>query len=609
MEETLGYVPFGDSGSEWAKIMEPDFVPLKEHDLPITTTAQHSCENNDMPESVGNFTEKLRIALVFPPAMHPTGPPLGIASLKAYLAPDASISTRAFDLNLGYYEQAFKWLGDGRLQMSIQKMDKDGTAKGAIAARDFFRGKDGLPRFFDQGEYDAHARVYTGSESVLNGLFDNFCRRLLIDLPIPPLARKFFDDLVEPVLSLEPHIIGFSILFSQQLFFALALAKICKKVGAAIVFGGATFSVMPDPGRLFSTPTPVRAGKEKGNLDLGAMIDFLIVGEGEAGLKALTENFASGQRQPADIPGLVCRKGGKLRGSTPLAIQDLNRLPPPDFSDFALPEYHSPVPVLPYLSSRGCPWRRCAFCTHQKTYLAYREEDPALTAERIAFLQEKHGVSYFALVDEMVHPRRMERLSSLLMRKGTRVFWSAYARPAKKFTPELLERAYCSGARVLMWGLEAGSQRVLDLMRKGTKVEEVSRVLEAAHGAGIWNLAFVLFGFPTETKAEWRSTLRLLESCRDRIDALSKSQFVLLEGSDIFSRPERYGISRIIDRPQRDPVSIAYDYEMAEGLSQDEATDEMRENLPLLASIGRSPYFGRFRDHLLICASQGAGSA
>ena len=268
-----------------------------------------------------------------------------------------------------------------------------------------------------------------------------------------------------------------------------------------------------------------------------------------------------------------------------------------------------PSPVLPYLSSRGCPWRRCAFCTHQKTYLEYREEDAALTAERIALLHAKHAVSHFALVDEMIHPHRLERLSSNLTRNGTKVFWSAYAKPTKRFTSKLLEKAYRSGLRVLMWGLESGSGRVLGLMRKGTKIEEISRALDTAHEAGIGNLAFVLFGFPTETKSEWRDTLHLLELNRDRIDALSKSQFVLLEGSDVFLNPARYGISRIIDRPLRDPVSIAYDYEVTEGLSQEEARTEMRETLPLLASIGRSPYFGQFRDHLLIFASQASPDA
>jgi anaerobic magnesium-protoporphyrin IX monomethyl ester cyclase len=490
--------------------------------------------------------------------------------------------------------------------MSIQKMDQDATAEKAIRARDFFRGKDGLEKFIELAEYNTHARIFTGFETVLNGLFDSFCRKILLGLPIPPLVRKFFDTLAEPLRSYNPHIIGFSILFSQQLFFALALAKCCRETGAKIILGGATFSVMPDPGRLLSEPTRIKTGKEQGDLELGALIDGLIVGEGESGLSSLARNFAAGQDLFTGVSGLVCREGGSLRSNAAEAVADLNRLPVPDFSDFPLAGYYSPVPVLPYLSSRGCSWRRCAFCTHQKTYLEYREEDTGVTAERLAGLHEKYGVSHFSLVDEMIHPRRMERLSTTLIGNGTKIFWSAYAKPSKKLSPKVLEKAYRSGARVLMWGLESGSQRVLDLMRKGTEVEDIGCVLQAANQLGIKNLVFVIFGFPTETKSEWQSTLDLLEQHRDRIDALSKSQFILLEGSDTFRNPKHYGITRIIDRPHRDPVSIAYDFELVQGLSHDEATAEMRNSLPLLATIGRSPFFGRFRDHLLIFASQGS---
>ena len=46
---------------------------------------------------------------------------------------------------------------------------------------------------------------------------------------------------------------------------------------------------MPNPAKLLSTPTPIRIGRENENLDLGTLIDYLIVGEGEAGLKSLAE--------------------------------------------------------------------------------------------------------------------------------------------------------------------------------------------------------------------------------------------------------------------------------------------------------------------------------
>jgi radical SAM superfamily enzyme YgiQ (UPF0313 family) len=602
----------------------------------------------------------LRIALIFPPAMPPTSPPLGIADLKAYLETSATVEVRNFDLNLAYFEQAFHWLGDGRLRMRMQKMDFETTAQKAAAARLFFCGKEGVHRFFDLALYNEQARIYAGFSSVLNGLFDNFARKILLGLPRPPLVNRFFKELIDPLKAFRPDVIGFSILFSQQLFFALALAKLCKAggepplpdcalaespraigakivfggetfkgsgespqpdcalakspraIGAKIVFGGATFSVMPDPGRLLSGALPVYTGGELREVDTGRIIDYLIVGEGERGLESLAKVLAEGSGKDASgsafrplcrVPGLLRMEDGKEARNPAEAAFDLNALPPPDFSDFPLDQYHSPIPVLPYLASRGCPWRRCAFCTHQKTYLDYREEDAANTSDRLSVLQEKYGVGHFCLVDEMVHPRRMDRIAANLIRKGVRVYFSAYARPSG-FSARGIEKAHRAGLRLLMWGLESASQRVLDLMRKGTIAQKIPAILNSAREAGVWNLLFAIFGFPTETKAEWQSTLDFLESCRESVHALSRSRFILLEGSDAFLNPKRYGIKRIIDRPQRDPVSIAYDYQVSEGLTQEEAEVLFQESLARLLGIGRSPWFGEFRDHMLLFASR-----
>jgi anaerobic magnesium-protoporphyrin IX monomethyl ester cyclase len=570
----------------------------------------------------------LRIALVFPPAMPPASPPLGIAALKSYMEKGAAVEVRNFDLNLAYFEQAFQWLGDGRLRMRIQKMDYETTAKKAAEARSFFCGKAGTQYFFDLASYNGHAGVYSGFSSVLNGLFDNFARKIILGLPAPPLVTRFFSELVEPLIAFRPELIGFSILFSQQIFFALALAKLCKGGGepqqpdpalaksprafrAKIVFGGATFSVMPDPGRLLAGPVPVYHGGELREVDTGRLIDYLIVGEGEAALESVTGLLATDNGQdacgpvssPCSVPGLLHMVDGKLERNLPGAPLDLNTLPLPDFSDFSLDKYHSPLPVLPYLASRGCPWRRCAFCTHQKTYLDYREEDAANTSERLSALHERYGVRHFCLVDEMVHPRRMDRIAGDLIAKRAHVYFSAYARPSG-FSGKMLEKAHRAGLRLVMWGLESASQRLLDLMCKGTTAQKIPAILNAAREAGIWNLLFLIFGFPTETKAEWLGTLDFLGSIHDSVHALSRSRFILLEGSPVFCNPQRYGIKRIIDRPQRDPVSIAYDYEVTEGLTQEEAAAMFQESLARLSGLGRSPWFGQFREHMLLFASE-----
>jgi hypothetical protein len=548
--------------------------------------------------------------------MPPASPPLGIATLKAYLQTGAPVEVRNFDLNLAYFEQAVQWLGEKRLRMRLQKMDYETTARKAIEAKDFLCGDEGIREFFNLASYNEHAGIYSGFCSVLNGLFDNFSRKIFLGLQTHPLANAFFDELLGPLKAFEPDLIGFSILFSQQLFFALALAKLCKGNGAKIVFGGATFSVMPDPGRLLAGPVPVYINGEQRPGDAASVIDYLIAGEGERGLESLASflNSNGGPNAsravspgPGSIPGLIHMKGEKPARDPAERVLDLDAMPLPDFSDFPLEKYHSPEPVLPYLASRGCPWGHCAFCTHNKTYLDYREESAGVTSGRLSALREKYGVNHFCLVDEMVNPRRMARIAANLIEKSAKLYFSAYARPSG-FSRKILEQAHRAGLRLLMWGLESASQRVLDLMGKGTTARDAAAILNSAGETGIWNLLFLIFGFPTETEEEWQGTLDFLQFNRESVHAVARSRFILLEGSSVFLDYPSYGITRIIDRPQRDPVSIAYDYEVSEGLTGGEAASKFKESSARLSDMGRSPWFGGFREHMLLFASkQGDG--
>ena len=548
-----------------------------------------------------------KVALIFPPAMHPTGPPLGVANLAAYLRRNGVAGdVKALDLNLAYYDLALKWLGNGRLRMSMRKWSHAETRERVIESFHFVRGRREYP-LSNIGAYNEHASIYSDFGALLNGLFENFARRMLCGLPVPVLAEEFFRELLRPVREYHPDITGFSILFSQQLHFSLALAgELKKEGGGSIVLGGATLSVMPNPEKLLEGPVPIRVEGGYREARLAPLVDFLLVGEGEPGLAALMD-YGRGAGWK-DAPGLVRVEGGTVVSNPPGMVEDLDQPPLPDFNAEDLPRYHSPEVVLPYLGARGCFWRRCAFCTHRKTYLAYREESVERTVARLAELKERYGARHFSFVDEMVHAGRFSRLSREILKRGLEIEYAAYAKPVASFDRGLLDEMHRSGARMLMWGVESGSQRVLDAMRKGTRAADMERVLMDAHAAGIWSLAFIMFGFPTETMEEWGDTLALLERCSGAVDALSKSRFLLLAGSEVHRRPEDFGISRITARAESDPVSVAFDYEADRGMDSGEVEKLYRAQLPALGRFGRSPWFAVFRDHMLLHAAAGAGS-
>ncbi len=539
-----------------------------------------------------------RLALVFPPALHPTSPPLGVSLLYAWLRRELpGLELAVFDLNLAFFRQALEWMAGGRLRVGLKGLDHEQTARRAARAVAFLRGEQGLCAFCDLERYEDEARIYRSLEQVVGGLFDHMARRAAAGLELPPLVERFFAELWEPVRRFQAQWVGFSLLFSQQLPFALAQAAELKRAGARVLLGGATLSVMPRPERLLG-PLPWVVGGRRLELKGGSLVDALLVGEGEKGLLALMRG-----EPPEQVPGLVYRRGEKPRHNPPGMVRRLERLPAPDFSWCRLEGYHSPRPVLPYLSARGCFWGRCAFCTHQKTYLAYREEPVQQTVRHLEELARRHGVRHFSLVDEMVHPRRLRSLSRAILERGLDIRFSAYAKPSGGFDRRSLELAHRAGLRVALWGVESGSRRVLKLMNKGTDPAQVQRVLGLAAEAGIWNLVFMIFGFPTESEAEWRLSLDFLRRNRRSIHALSKSRFLLLAGSEVMRRPQDFGITRVRDRRMRDPMQIAYDYEVEQGLGQEEVARRYRRLREELEGVGRSPFFALLRDHMLIHAA------
>jgi radical SAM superfamily enzyme YgiQ (UPF0313 family) len=143
----------------------------------------------------------------------------------------------------------------------------------------------------------------------------------------------------------------------------------------------------------------------------------------------------------------------------------------PDFSDTDPRRYFSPESLVPLLLSRGCYWRRCTFCVHYRSAgLTYRMHSMDFAIEMLRGFVAK-GIRHFAFIDEMISPPHFIRLARAIKEAGLDIAYYALTKPNDEFTAEHLLVMAESGCKYLLWGLESGNQRVLDLMDKGTKVE------------------------------------------------------------------------------------------------------------------------------------------
>lgn len=279
-----------------------------------------------------------------------------------------------------------------------------------------------------------------------------------------PFFGVFSEHLAALFEQRQPGVIGVSINFMSQALCAFAMIGFIRRQlpRATIVCGGGlvtSWMTIPDIGNPFA-----------------GLVDELVAGPGEKRLIAL----CSGDRSSAV----------GLTGA--------------DFSTADLDRYLSPLRVLPYAASRGCYWKKCAFCPETAEDAPYRSANPGtiLADLRQAVHQTSAGLVHF--LDNALSPRLLEHLGA----HPPGAPWYGFAR----VTPHLADPGFVmdlkkSGCRMLKLGLESGDQRVLDALHKGTSVHTAAQALEALHRAGITTYAYLLFGTPAEDETSALKTL------------------------------------------------------------------------------------------------------
>jgi radical SAM superfamily enzyme YgiQ (UPF0313 family) len=204
--------------------------------------------------------------------------------------------------------------------------------------------------------------------------------------------------------------------------------------------------------------------------------------------------------------------------------------------------YFTPVPVLPVLFSRGCKWRKCRFCSHNFSFGSYRPKPHLRFVDELEYLHDAHGTSHFYFADQYIGPDDLDRICSAIRERGLKIFFHAMARPEAGYTARVLDAAYGGGCRWISWGIESGSQRLLDICGKGTCVREIEPALRDSHQAGISNLAMMIFGMPGTDDDCFNETLSFAARVSDCVDAFTASAFQLFAGTGFYSQRGKYGL-------------------------------------------------------------------
>lgn len=325
---------------------------------------------------------------------------------------------------------------------------------------------------------------------------------LLIDCIRERLALAV---LVERLAAFDPDLVGLQVnSFAIRRTLATLDAIRARLPRTRIMLGGPHPSLVPE--RTLDT--------------FQSSIDFLVRGEGEAAIRGLV---ALGNLENLDdatlssIPGLAWRDGDSVRMNT-VAVEDISTgsMPRWDLMDPRLypPAPHSAFyrsfPVAPVIASRGCPYP-CSFCggglIHGRR-IRYRDIDSVL--EEISLLHDRYGVREIHFVDDnLTHSRDYaERLCDGLVDLPFRVDWSLpNGVRLDTLDRPLLERMKAAGCYAMAVGIESGSQKVLDRIRKGIVLDDVREKVTLLNEVGLHSRGFFQMGLPGETEADIRATI------------------------------------------------------------------------------------------------------
>jgi anaerobic magnesium-protoporphyrin IX monomethyl ester cyclase len=323
------------------------------------------------------------------------------------------------------------------------------------------------------------------------------------------------------------------------------LGRLCEQAGVPLLIGGSYFfqPEVADAWRGVPGLTALACGEME--RELPELVEGLIRGED-------LRRFA-GIRLAASGPG----RDPQEKHAPPL--RDLDALPFPDYSDFPWQAY--PNAIVPLITGRGCAWGRCTFCSDVTSTAgrSFRSRSPENVLMEMKHQSQAHDSGLFVFTDLKLNSSlpMWHALLDNVQRYVPGARWIAAvhvgagggsagegAHVPRREQPHGLSREELRAARAagvvrLTTGLESGSQRVLDLMQKGTDLAVTSRFLRDARDAGISIRTTMIVGYPGETAADVHASADFLNQHRDCIARVSLNRFALMTGTSIHRRMER----------------------------------------------------------------------
>lgn len=299
------------------------------------------------------------------------------------------------------------------------------------------------------------------------------------------------------------------------------ICALCREVGLPVLIGGPYF-VQPE---VISEWVGIPG------------LSGLIAGEVELELPSILSTLLAGGDLRQHVGVFVADDTGKPQGRVAPPLRDLDAVPIPDFHAFPWKDY--PNRIIPVITGRGCGWGVCSFCSDVTSSAGrtFRSRSHDGVTRELADQHRRYGASMFVFTDLKLNSDvdMWRAIIGGMQTAAPGAKWIAAVHVGMDadngLTDEDLRSAAESGCARLTTGLESGSQRLLDLMKKGTQLDAVSSFLRRASAAGISCRCTMILGYPGEAAEDVHASADFLASHTREIERVTLNRLQLITGT------------------------------------------------------------------------------
>jgi len=264
-------------------------------------------------------------------------------------------------------------------------------------------------------------------------------------------------------------------------------------------------------------PGPSALAVQQRGSSKGTKIDIVVKGEAEDLLPLILRRLEN-RESLNDVPNLIINRDGNVISTrVDPVLSDVRTIPWPDRAIFDEKAYlarwldSAKMTSVHIMGSRGCPFN-CSFCDRTVTGRRVRYRDAEDVAAEMLFLEKRYAPDDIFYFDDLftANKKRVIALCQTLQENPLRTPWSAQGR-VDTVDEEMLEAMKAVGCAELMFGVESGSEKILQFLVKGFTREKIIRAFDLCHQVGIKPGAYLIVGVPGETKQDIMDTVSLVE--------------------------------------------------------------------------------------------------